>query len=158
MLGLPPQLTWHPFPLTAQHTTVKAQRKLLTLYHINQKLHQWHPRIFEIWIGRKWSTRWKPSKNIPRCNLRPQTVPLFFRPKKSWRDCDCGDIRSTGLTLPLVPWVDAAFFEKMCMMYYIEVSKYVKLNLEDMINVVDANALNTLPRSRMDSLTLCSFG
>ena len=58
------------------------------------------------------TTRWKPSKNIPRCNLRPQTVTLFFRPKKSWRDCDCGDIQSTGLTLPLVPWVDAAFFWK----------------------------------------------
>ena len=125
----------------------KRKWKVADTILTSSKLHQWHPRIFEIWIGREWSsrwknlrtTRWKPSKNIPRCNLRPQTV-TFFSGQRSH-----GAIATAVTSDPLVwrfHWFHGLmlqFFLKNVydVLLYIEVSRYMKLNLEDMIDVVD---------------------
>ena len=81
MLGLPPQLTWHPFRLTAQHTTAKAEVKAADAILTSSKLHQWHPRMFDIWIERwmvlKVENLWKTYENPMKTTKKhPKVVQL----------------------------------------------------------------------------------
>ena len=76
-----------------------------------------------------------PPKTSPgaTCVLKPS--PFFPGQRSHGSDCgSTGDIRSTGWTLPMVPmdpWVDASISQKM-VYDYIEVSRYMKLNLNIM--------------------------
>ena len=150
MLGLPPQ-TWHPFRLTAQHATVKAEVKAADTISTPSKLHQWqwHPRIFEVWNEMNMTLRyyntcknlWKPDENLQitspgaTCVLKPSP---FFPGQRSH-----GAIATavTAVTSnPLVGrslwflWihgVDAAI-SKLRMVYDVlnrSIKVYIKLNL-----------------------------